>query len=157
MRTPFFSDISWDEVYHVRKDGPWIPDGVHAKGGPADKIKMANMKLAASKAAAAKADGTEGPGKAEGVKDEFEGFDSPVSPNGDATNGGDRKAPAVGGASKGGDDVDEAEEDDEIVPMRDSIFISGKDRNANALPDWSFLDSKTLAEVAKMCEDSDTA
>lgn len=48
---------------------------------------------------------------------------------------------------------DEQEDNEEIMPLRDSVFINAK--HPNALPGWSFMDPTALAEIAAMDAASD--
>jgi hypothetical protein len=53
--------------------------------------------------------------------------------------------------SSDSDHVPRAIEEPEIIPMRDSIFISGRNKSgaANVLPDWSFVDIAALTSAVE--------
>ena len=121
MSTSFFKSIDWDSLMERRQDGPYIPE----------------ISPYYATSASGRRESVEKKQRAE--DDEFKRF----------TMNNTNSTPYINRSSKVEEqDEDEEESDeDELMNLRDSIFVTNK--NDNKLLDWSFIDAEVLMSSTK--------
>lgn len=164
MRSSFFSGINWESILARATDGPYVPTPTYVPPGqPAATSPSTNTNTntntIAPFGAAKELAGTDGasPGTTPPIglrKESFDGFTSPVPASETHHKAAARVRPPLPSnpnkkplpsGKKGEGDLSDDSDEDELMNLRDSIFLPSNRGGAdNRLPDWSFIDAEVL-------------